>query len=261
MTATLDPAFITLAGQLADAAGDVLRRHFRTAYSVETKADASPVTIADRECEIAIRALIEAKFPDHGIIGEELGNVREGAQYQWVIDPIDGTRAFIAGYPIFTTLIALAKGGVPVLGIIDQPVTGERWVGIAGSPTTLNGKPVSVRPIEALKPSVIATTSSAYFTTEETAAFQKLMKQCGRIVLSGDAYAYAMLATGQMDIVADAKLKPYDFAALKPVIEGAGGIVTDWQGAPVTLKTDGYVLAAGTKALHALALKVLTKAA
>ncbi len=145
MSDACPPAFIDLAGRLADAAGVVARRYFRQPVDVEAKADQSPVTVADREAEAVMRELIEAEFPDHGIAGEEHGDVRTDAEYVWHLDPIDGTRSFISGKPVFGILVGLAHHGRPLLGVIDQPVNGERWLGAAGRPTTLNGQPVSVR--------------------------------------------------------------------------------------------------------------------
>lgn len=253
----IDEAAAALALRMAEEAGAILRRHYRVPVEVSRKADASPVTLADREVEASIRALIEAHFPKHGIIGEEFGNVREKAQYQWVIDPIDGTRSFIGGYPLFTTLIALAADRVPVLGLITQPISGESWLGIAGKATTLNGAPARTRSCAKLSQAVIATTSIDYFTPDQHNAFFAVKRHCANTVLGGDAYAYAMLASGQIDIVMDAGLKQFDYSALRPVIEGAGGVITDWEGRKVTLDCDGRILAAANAGLHQQALTAL----
>ncbi len=211
-----DNRMLALAHRMADAAGEIIRRYWRMPIIAQRKADASPVTLADREAEAAMRALIEAHYPDHGIIGEEFGNLREDAPFQWVLDPIDGTRAFIAGYPTFTTLIALAKDGVPILGVIDQPITKERWVGMAGEKSTLDGKTIATRDCRILENAVIATTSAPYyFNPEQAAIFEKIRKICAQTVIGGDGYGYAMLASGQIDIFIDAGLKPYDFCAHK----------------------------------------------
>ena len=253
-------AFVQFAHRLADTAGDVARRHFRSTLSVTEKADKSPVTKADREIESAMAALIERQFPDHGIFGEEHGRRNESADYQWVLDPIDGTRAFIAGYPLFTTLIALTKDGDPLLGIIDQPINRERWVGVADEKTICNNQPVSTRNTQTLAQAVIATTSTyGYFSPPEAKAFESLRRQCGQTVPGGDAYAYAMLANGRIDIVVDANLKPYDFCALKTVIEGAGGAITDWKGNPVTIASGGRIVAAANLKLHRQALAILSQ--
>lgn len=247
--------FLPLAHKLADTAGEILRRHWRTALPPQRKPDESPVTLADKEVEQAIRAIIEAEAPGHGIIGEEFGNVGAESPYQWVIDPIDGTRAFMAGYPLFTTLIALAYEGKPLLGVIDQPILRERW---AAAPGKAPG--VKARECEALEGAVVASTSAPYFTQAQAAAYGALVKAGGHGVVGGDAYAYAMLASGQLDVVADAGMKPFDYCALVPVVEAAGGIITDWKGAPLTIHSDGSVLACASKKLHEKALALLSAA-
>jgi inositol-phosphate phosphatase / L-galactose 1-phosphate phosphatase / histidinol-phosphatase len=250
----LENTFIDLANHMADAAGEILRKAFRQPVSIDQKSDASPVTAADRAVELCLRQLIESHFPDHGIIGEEFGNVRPKSPYQWVIDPIDGTRAFIAGYPTFTTLIALAYEGIPILGMIDQPIAKERWVGIEGE------KNVQITGAQSLKHALIATTSTPYyFSADENAAFERIRTQCAQTIIGGDGYGYAMLASGHIDIFMDVCLKPYDFCALKPVIEAAGGIITDWNGKPLTIHSDGRVVACANKALHEAIMPLLAR--
>lgn len=258
----MDKYIVALAHSMADVAGEIQKHYWRRPHTVDRKADASPVTLADRETEMAMRTLIEANYPEHGIIGEEFGKLRETAPMQWVLDPIDGTRSFIGGYPLFTSLISLVDNGVPVLGVIDQPVfPSERWFGMHGEQSTLNNQPIKTRDITDISQAVIATTSIDYFSAGETKAFHALRRQCGNCVLGGDAYAYAMLASGHIDIVADAGLKAYDFCALRPIIEGAGGIITDWAGDPVTLHTGGRIVASANAALHREALTALQSAA
>lgn len=242
---------------LADAAGGIARHYFRTAVPVETKHDQSPVSLADREIEKALRARIAETFPDHGILGEEMGSADIERDYVWVIDPIDGTRAFLAGRPLFTTLIALCFQGTPILGIIDQPIIGERYVGAAGQATTRNKAPISVRSCERLTHASLATTSPAYFAADERGRFEALRDACGDVIYGGDAYNYAQLASGFIDIVAESGLKPYDVMALRPIIEGAGGIVTTWNGAPLTLYDYHSVVAGGSARIHVDALSVL----
>ncbi len=243
---------------MADASGDILRRYWRAPIIMDRKGDSSPVTLADREAESAMRALIENNCPEHGIIGEEMGNIRTDAALQWVIDPIDGTRSFVAGYPIFTTLIALTEHGIPVLGIIDQPVSGDRWVATCDEDTTHNGRPCATRDCRALQQAVVVTTSEHYFTPSEAELFDRIGNASANVTLGGDAYAYAMLANGHIDLVVDAQLKPYDFCALVPVVQGAGGVITDWKGAALTSASEGHVLAAATPELHQHALKLLS---
>ncbi|GAA4770515.1 inositol monophosphatase family protein [Stakelama sediminis] len=239
---------IALAGRLADAARTVIRPYFRAEHGLETKADDSPVTRADREAEAAMRRLIIAERPMDAIIGEEEG-VREGSSGRsWVLDPIDGTRAFIAGRPIFGTLIALIEDGWPILGVIDQPILGERWLGATGRPTTLNGKPARTRACRALDQALLATTSPALFTDDQLHAFEHLDARVRSTVLGGDCYNYACLASGHLDIVVEAELKLHDFAALVPVVEGAGGRMCDWSGDPLHGDSKGEVIAAGDAA-------------
>lgn len=239
-----------LANRLADAAGEAIRPLFRGAWSQEQKADRSFVTEADRAAEAAMRAILEAERAADGIIGEEYGTRNEGAGRQWVLDPIDGTTSFIAGRPIFGTLIALLQDGWPVLGIIDQPIAGERWVGRIGQPTLFNGKPAATRPLKDLADAVLATTSPHLFTHHEADAFMAVARQVAekKIVFGGDCYNYALLASGHVDVVIEAGLKLYDYAALVPVVEGAGGIMADWQGNPLDAGSDGTVIALGDPA-------------
>lgn len=235
--------YLEFANQLADAAGETLRPHFRAGVMATAKTDGSPVTVADCAAELAMRTLIRSRYPEHGIFGEEAGRDNPEARLQWVLDPIDGTRAFIAGYPTFTTLIALCEDGVPVAGVIDQPYLRERWAAARGG--TSSKKMVASVP----KSISIATTSMPYFSPKQQAAFTRAATG-HTVTLGGDAYAYAMLASGILHAVIDAGFKPYDFCALVPVVEAAGGIITDWQGKPLTLASDGEVLAACTPELH-----------
>jgi inositol-phosphate phosphatase/L-galactose 1-phosphate phosphatase/histidinol-phosphatase len=239
---------IALAQRLADAAGAAIRPRFRAEHGLEAKEDLSPVTLADREAEEAMRRLIVAERPMDGIIGEEFG-VREGTSNRiWVLDPIDGTRAFIAGRPIFGTLIALIEDGWPLLGIIDQPITRERWLGVAGRTTLFNGKPASTRICRDLKGAVLGTTSPALFDDSQLHAFEHLDAGVMSTVLGGDCYNYGCVASGWMDVVVEAGLKLHDFAALVPIVEGAGGRMCDWQGDPLHAGSIGEVVAAGDPA-------------
>jgi inositol-phosphate phosphatase/L-galactose 1-phosphate phosphatase/histidinol-phosphatase len=237
--------FVAFAGRLAEASGPVIRRYFRTPVSVEDKADSSPVTIADRETELALRALIERDYPDHGIVGEEHGTIRPGASHQWIIDPIDGTKAFITGKPMFGTLVALLQDGIPILGLIDQPVSGERWLGAAGHATTFNGKPARVRACPDLAKAVVNSTHPDMFRKPGAERFWSVSSTSKLTLWGGDCYAYGLLAIGHIDLVIEYGLKLYDFAALVPIILGAGGAMTDWRGQPLTGASQGDVIAAG----------------
>ncbi|WAT17305.1 inositol monophosphatase family protein [Aurantiacibacter sp. MUD11] len=243
-------AEIALAHRLAEAARAEILPLFRSGLDSEAKDDATPVTLADRQAEAAMRKLIEAEFSADSIFGEEYGLKEGKSGRQWVLDPIDGTTAFLAGRPIFGTLIALVVEGFPVLGVIDQPVLGERWLGVAGQKTRFNGKIVTARACPQLGKATIATTGPHYFTVEQGDKFMALAGQTDhkRMVMGGDCYNYACLASGQIDIVAEAGLKLHDFAALVPVVEGAGGVMSDWRGEPLHAESTGEVLALGDPA-------------
>jgi len=252
MTEPVAAAHFALAEALADAARAVIAGYFRSKIAVSDKSDRSPVTIADREAEAAMRGLIEARFPDHGILGEEYGSVRAEAEHLWVLDPIDGTKSFISGIPLFGTLIALLHRGRPVLGVIDQPILRERWLGAAGRPTTLNGAPVRTRPCGSLAAATLFSTApDSMFAGIEAEGFARLRRAVKLMRAGADCYGYAQLASGFIDLVVESQLKPYDYCALVPVIEGAGGTITDWQGRALGLASDGKVIASGDPTLAA----------
>jgi myo-inositol-1(or 4)-monophosphatase len=237
----------------ADAAGEVIRPYFRAPMTAELKGDLSPVTRADREAEQAMRAVIAEQHPNHGLLGEEFGLERGGSDWRWVLDPIDGTRAFITGRPTFGTLIALLHGGVPVLGIIDQPVTGERWIGVAGEPTRFTGDfggTVGARNCPFLSDAELSATSPEMMG-EAWPRWQGLARKVRRTSWGGDCYAYGLLALGQIDVVAERDLKVWDWAALVPVVEGAGGHMCDWRGERLTLESKGDAVAVGDARLLA----------
>ncbi|MBS0481901.1 MAG: histidinol-phosphatase [Proteobacteria bacterium] len=243
-------AELALANRLADAARAAIVPLFRTGIGSDRKEDRSPVTAADRSAEEAMRRLIKAEFPRDAVFGEEFGAETGNSGRTWVLDPIDGTTAFLAGRPIFGTLIALVQEGFPVLGVIDQPVLKERWIGTTGQPTTFNGTAVRTRPCPSLADAALATTGPHYFDDHEGAHFMGLAAKTDhkRMVMGGDCYNYAMLAMGQLDIVCEANLRLHDFAALIPVVEGAGGTMCDWNGDPLHAGSDGHVLALGDPA-------------
>ncbi|WP_315759954.1 inositol monophosphatase family protein [Sphingomonas sp. Y38-1Y] len=247
-------ADIDLAHRLADAAGSVIRPYFRGEFGLETKGDQSPVTLADKEAEAAMRRLLDAERSGDGIVGEEYGEKASVTGRQWILDPIDGTRSFTVGRAIFGTLIALVEDGWPVLGIIDQPVQRERWIGVAGRDTLFNGKPARTRPCPSLEGAIVATTSPHLFAEGDVPHFMSLVRAVSKgsprqgPVYGGDCYNYGLLASGHLDIVAESGLKLYDFAALVPVVEGAGGRMCDWNGDPLTAASEGHVLAIGDAA-------------
>ena len=253
----VEPRFVQLANALADAARPIAARYFRTPVAIDDKTDNSPVTIADREAETAMRDLLQRHVPDHGVFGEELGAVRTDAEYVWVLDPIDGTKAFITGLPIFGTLIALLHRGKPVLGIIDQPILKERWLGAEGQRSTFNGQPISVRACPSLAKAYMYSTAPIMFPGAYEKPHEKLTKKVKLFRWGGDCYAYGLLASGHVDLVVEASLKLYDFAALVPVVKGAGGLITDWRGKELDMNSDGSVLAAGDAKVHAESMRIL----
>ncbi len=248
---------VALAVALADAAGDIIRRYFRKKFAVQDKPDLTPVTIADREAEEAMRRRLAAAFPADGIIGEEHGRERADAEWVWTLDPIDGTKNFISGIPIFGTLIGLAHRGRPVLGVIDQPILRERWLGVAGQPSTLNGAPIYCRGCPALGKATLYATAPEMFVGEDAARFARLKGVVKLTRYGADCYAYAQLASGFIDLVVERDLKPYDYCALVPVIEGAGGVIADWDGRPLDLASEGRVIACGDSRLAAPARAIL----
>ncbi|MFM6951281.1 MAG: histidinol-phosphatase [Novosphingobium sp.] len=243
-------ADIALAHRLADAARAAVLPHYRSGLTSERKADASPVTLADRAAEEAMRRIIKAECPRDAIHGEEFGTENGPSGRTWVLDPIDGTASFLIGRPIFGTLIALVVEGWPVLGVIDQPVLDERWIGATGQPTLLNGQPVRTRPCRELSDATLATTGPHYFDDHDGEHFMGLAAKTDhrRMVMGGDCYNYALLASGHVDIVCEANLKLHDYAALVPVVEGAGGTMCDWNGEPLHAGSSGHVLALGDPA-------------
>lgn len=242
---------------LADVTDAMAMTFFREPLGVERKADQSPVTQADRAIETTMREKITQRFPTHGIFGEEHGNSRLDATHVWVLDPIDGTKSFVSGMPTFGSLIACLFDGVPELGIISIPPTGERWTGMRGRPATLNGTPCHTSGRVRLAEATLYTTTPDTFDAEGTAQFETLSRRVGMRRFGGDCYAYGLLASGHVDLVFEMDLHPYDYMALVPVVEGAGGVITDWQGDALGLHSDGRVIAAASAALHAEAMAAL----
>ena len=249
--------FLNFAMTLADTSGPIIRRHFRTSMEIDTKPDNSPVTIADREVEQTMRALIAEHYPKHGVFGEEFGKNQTNSEFLWCLDPIDGTKAFTSGKPIFGTLISLLHLGQPVIGIIDQPILHERWIGSRGEPTYLNGSQIHSRFCSTLEKAVLNATSPDMFIGEDWGRFRRLAEKTKDTFYGGDCYGYAMLACGHIDLVVEADLKPFDYLALVPVLQGAGALISDWQGNPLDLNSDGHVIAAGDSKLLPKVVEVL----
>lgn len=247
-------AYMDFARRLATLSAAVIRPYFRGDYRVDIKADRSPVTIADMKAEETMREAILAEFPDHGVIGEEFGNYQPDAPYQWVLDPIDGTKSFISGSYLFGTLIALAYQGRPLLGVIHQPIVGDYLVG-DGSHAWLNDRPVHVRACSRIEDAILLNTSHwNVFQHQDGPAFEALSRRVQRYNNWGDCHGYFLVATGGADIMTDPILNVWDLMALIPVVEGAGGRITDWQGRD-PLGGSGSVATNGT--LHDEVIRLL----
>jgi myo-inositol-1(or 4)-monophosphatase len=259
----VDDKTIAFAHRLADVAGAVIRPHFRRRLEIidKGKSGFDPVTAADRDAEAAMRALIHAERPGDGILGEEHGLEEGSTAFRWVLDPIDGTRAFITGRPTWGTLIALENKGRRILGIIDQPVLNERFIGVrerAEFHSPLGTSRLECRPCALLADAVVSTTHPwAYFTAAERSGFEAVCAGARMSSFGGDCYAYALLAMGHLDVIIEATLAPWDVAALVPIVENAGGVLTDWSGAPAN--EDGRIVAAGDVRVHAEVIGALAK--
>ncbi len=257
----LDQDLSRFAHRLADVAGRAILPHFRASIAITNKApgDFDPVTEADRGAELAMRHLIEAEFPDHSISGEEFPEKSASSSYQWVLDPIDGTKAFITGLPVWGTLIGLMQDGKPRLGIMDQPYLGERFWNAPDGTYFRNRdteRRIQTRACASLSEAIIGATTPDMFEGREAGQFQNLSRSCRMTRYGGDCYLYCMLATGLVDIVAETGLKPFDIAALIPIIQAAGGKVTTWDGGDPS--GGGQILACGDPALHEAAMKALS---
>jgi myo-inositol-1(or 4)-monophosphatase len=257
----IDADAIAFAHRLADTAGAVIRPFFRRRLNVIDKGRAGfdPVTAADREAETAMRALIRSEYPDDGLLGEEHGEEPGRNQRRWVLDPIDGTRAFITGRHSWGTLIALEENLAPVLGVLDQPVLRERFVGYPGCAQLVTSEgviPLATRACPNLADAIVSTTHPwSYFTAAERNSFEAVCAKARMSSFGGDCYAYGLLAMGYVDLIIEASLAPWDVAALIPIVENAGGFFTDWNGNAAG--GGGRIVAAGDARLHAAALDLL----
>jgi len=256
MTLDYEKKFAGFFHQAADLAGEITLRYFRKEIPIDDKQDRSPVTQADREIEQRLRDLIGHHFPDHGIVGEEFGATNDKAEFVWVIDPIDGTRAFMTGKPLFGTIIGLMHNGKPVVGAIDQAFTKERWFGIADLYATHNGIPIKVAPPRMLEASRLYTGSPDMFRGDYFENYLTLCRTVKWPQYGCDCYAYGLAAMGWADLVVEQDLKIYDIAGVIPIITGAGGFVGDWNLNPINFDFDGRVVAASSKALASQAVKI-----
>tara|TARA_Y100001970_G_scaffold288916_1_gene417693 strand:- start:3102 stop:3878 length:777 start_codon:yes stop_codon:yes gene_type:complete len=249
--------FVEFANYLADESSKITNKYFRTKISIDNKEDESPVTIADQETEMKIRELIMSKYASHGILGEEYENINNNAEFVWVIDPIDGTRSFIAGHKDYGTLISLLHNEKPILGIINCPAHEERWIGVKDKKTTLNNKEISTSSINKIEDSYLFTSGIYFDEPILRKGYEKIKNKSRYYRLGGDCYMYGMLASGYIDIVIEDTLKAHDYMALINVIEGAGGKVTDKYGKEVNVNSDGSLVASSNFQLHQQIISII----
>ncbi len=248
-------ALLAFAESLADLARPIAQQHFRSLRSVEAKQDRTPVTAADRTIERVLRERLASTFPSHGILGEEEGPDRLDAEFLWVLDPIDGTKAFASGNPLFGTLIGLMHRGVPVLGVLDAAALGERWTAARGLGAYHQGRTIQVRPPRALAEAMLYNTTPDGLSDHQ--GLRRIRQQVQWTCYGGDCVAYGFVAMGGADLLIDIGLKPYDWCALVPILAEAGGVVCDWQGQPLTLQSSGAVIAASCRSLVDTVLPLL----
>ncbi|HCX88393.1 MAG TPA: histidinol phosphate phosphatase [Gammaproteobacteria bacterium] len=260
MPLTIEPALADFAQALADEARAITQKYFRAAQDIHRKPDGTPVTAADLEIEQKARSMIAGQYPGHGVFGEEEGEESTGSDWLWVIDPIDGTKSFATGKPTFGCLIALLFERKPVLGIIDMPSLDERWIGIKDQPTLYNGQACRSARTNSLKDATLNATTPDMFSPDAWEVFCRVSETVRFRQFGADCYAYGLLACGFTDLVMEAGLGRFDYLALVPVVEGAGGCISDWQGNALTFDSAGEALASANQELHARALEVIDSA-
>jgi inositol-phosphate phosphatase / L-galactose 1-phosphate phosphatase / histidinol-phosphatase len=253
-------SFVSFAEELADEARRMFPSSGETAPDRHLKPDSSYVTTLDLAIERRLRHMIESRYREHGILGEEEAGTRLDADWVWVLDPVDGTAPFIAGIPVYGTLIALAHRGRPCLGVIDFPATQDRWIGVSGQISLHNGHACTTRKGLAIENAMQCTMNPDFFSPHEKQALDRMKALTIWRIYGGSAFSYGRLASGTLDIALDTNLKVHDYAAFVPIIQGAGGVITDWEGQPLTLSSGPRVLAAGDAALHHAALIVIRNA-
>ena len=250
---------IKLANECADESGKIIKKYFRKKMQISIKKDNTPFTRADVEGEKVIKELILKKDPQSGFVGEETKKVNPNNEYCWVVDPLDGTKSFITGKPTFGTLIGLLKNNKPVLGVLNQPISNERWVGIAGQVTKYNNKKVRVRKCKSIKGAKMYATSPMMFQGKNQKIYKNVRTKTGECLFGADCYAHGLMALGLVDIIFEANLKPWDYIASASIISGAGGKITDWDGNNINLESDGRILATGDPNIHKQILKIIQK--
>lgn len=253
--------FTQFALALAEAGGKTALEWFRKKYTIEHKSDKSPVTVADKTTETCLREMIRAHYPEHGVLGEEFGDENGSQEYVWSLDPIDGTRSFITGSPLWGTIVALVHNGSPITGVVRVPAMDECWWGSRGcgawSGTAAEKKRAEVSACTDISTAKFYTTSPYYFSAEEKPAVSRVIDAAQEARFGGDCYSYCLLASGYVDLIVESCLHYFDYMPLIPIIEEAGGLITDWQGQPLHMESAGQVVAAATPELHRQALELL----
>ncbi|PPR37321.1 MAG: Fructose-1,6-bisphosphatase/inositol-1-monophosphatase [Alphaproteobacteria bacterium MarineAlpha6_Bin4] len=255
----LENKYLKIANECAEASGIIIKKYFRKKIKIETKSDNSPVTKADKESEKIIRDIIIKKSPECGFYGEESGKFNTDNEYVWVVDPLDGTKGFVTGKPLFGTLIGLMKNNTPYIGVLNQPILKERWVGIANKLAKYNNSKVRSRKIKKLKGSKMYATSPMMFSGKNQRIYKSVRSKIGETLFGADCYAHGLMALGFVDVLLEANLKPYDYIASAAIISGAGGKMTDWKGDDLNLYSDGRIVAAGDPKIHEQLLKIIQK--
>ena len=255
----LEKKYLKIANECAEASGKILKKYFRTKVKIETKSDNSPVTRADKESEKKIRDIIIKKAPECGFYGEETGKFNTNNEYVWVVDPLDGTKGFITGKPLFCTLIGLMKNNKPYIGIINQPILNERWQGIANKESRFNNSKIRTRKCKKLRGLRMYATSPMMFGGKNQKVYKSVRSKIGETLFGADSFAHGLLSSGLVDVLLEANLKPYDFIASAAVVSGAGGKFSDWNGNDLNLDSDGRILATGDPKIHKQLLKVIQK--
>lgn len=251
--------FLDHAIHLADVSRAIIRKEISRPRVVTVKSDDTPVTPTDQKVERALRDAIKEIFPEHGIVGEEYGDQNPDSDYVWVLDPIDGTMAFIAGLPTFSTLIALTWRGSPILGVMDSPITQERWIGVDGVGSTHNGIPIQTRSCASLQNAFAHTSSPLYFKSEsDIAAYGQVVDAVQFLIFGGGCHAFGRVADGYIDLAFETAHDIHDYLALVPIVKNAGGVISDWQGNPLTLTSGSRFLASGDVQVHEQAISILS---
>ena len=251
--------YINFANKLADAAGITSMEYFRTSLDIDNKSDESPVTIADKNTELKIRSMIEKEYPNHGILGEEFDSINPNAEFIWIIDPIDGTRSYIAGHKDFGNLISLTQNKKPIIGIINCPAHDERWIGVKNKKTTINQQIVKTSGVTKIEDAYLFTSGLYFEEPHLRNGVDKITKKIKYYRYGGDCYMYGMLASGLIDIVIEDTLKVHDYMALVNVIEGAGGEITDKFGNEITTDSKGSVIASANEKLHSELISLINE--